>query len=62
MLLWERVRTFQGVTMDTLFWWEKMVKPGIRKLGIQRTKDINKERREEHNLLFLRLVYLVKKL
>ena len=62
MTSWERVRSFQGDQMDTLFWWEKMVKPGIKKIGIQRSKEINKERREELNLFLLRQMYLVKKL
>ena len=39
-----------------------MVKPGIRKLAIQRSKEINTERREELNLLLLRQVYLTRKL
>ena len=60
MATWERVRSFQGA-VDTLFWWENMVKPGIKKLGIQRSKEINKVRREELNLLLLRQVYNVRK-
>ena len=43
MLTWQRVRQYQG-EVDTLLWWEKMVKPGVRKLGIERSKEINKER------------------
>ena len=61
MVSWERIRAFQGDTLETLFWWEKMVKPGIRKLGIQRSKELNKERREELNLYLLRQTFLVKK-
>ena len=61
MVTWERVKSYQGDTVDTLYWWEHMVKPGIRKIGIQRSKEINKERREELNLLILRQVYYVKK-
>ena len=61
MVTWERVKSYQGETVDTLYWWEHMVKPGIRKIGIQRSKEINKERREELNLLILRQVYYVKK-
>ena len=51
---WTRVKTFQGVDTDNLLWWEFLVKPGIKKLGIQRYKELNKGRREELNLLLLR--------
>jgi hypothetical protein len=62
MQSWNRVRDFQGLDkVDTLQWWEMLVKPGIKKIGIQRAKEISKERREELNLLLLRQVYLVKK-
>ena len=62
MQSWERVKTFQGVDTDTLLWWEMLVKPGIKKIGIDRSKEINKEKREELNLLLLRQVYMVKKI
>ena len=39
MLMWERVRSFQGETMDTLYWWEKMVK---QELGKLESKDLRK--------------------
>ena len=57
---WERVRGYQGENNDTLIWWELLVKPGIKQIGIKRSKEINKEKREELNLLLLRQVYLVK--
>ena len=41
---WERVRNFQGKNTDTLLWWEVLVKPGIKKIGIQRSKEMNKEK------------------
>ena len=31
--------------VDVLIWWEKLVKPGMRKLAISRGKEMNKERR-----------------
>ena len=65
MQSWLRVKDFQGMDSDkvnTLMWWEMLVKPGIKKLGIQRGKEINKERREHLNLLLLRQVYLVRKI
>ena len=59
---WEKVRNFQGEETDTLIWWEMLVKPEIRKIGIKRSKEINKEKKEELNLLLLRQVYLVRKI
>ena len=61
MLSWERIKAFQGIETDTLLWWEMLVKPGVKKIGIERSKEINKEKKEELNLLLLRQVYLVKK-
>ena len=48
--------------LDTLSWWELIVKPGIRKLLIERGKELNKERTGKLNLLMLRQAYLVSKL
>ena len=39
---WKEVRKF-GVPVLT--WWEVLVKPGIKKLAIERSKELNKERR-----------------
>ena len=39
-----------------------MVKPGIKKLGIKRSKEINLEKREALNLLTLRQCYLTRKI
>ena len=39
-----------------------MVKPGIKKLAINRSKELNKERRSELNFLLLRQSYLTRKL
>ena len=55
---WEAVKQF-GV--PTLTWWEVLVKPGIKKLAIERGKEINKERRSLLNLLMLRQTYLTRK-
>ena len=44
---WERVRGYQGENNDTLIWWELLVKPGITQFGIKRSKEMNKEKREE---------------
>ena len=48
MTIWEEVKAL-GVPVMT--WWEGMVKPGIRKLAITRSKEIKRERRSELNFL-----------
>ena len=59
MVSWQSVR---GFGLDTLVWWEKVVKPGIRKLGIKRSKELNQDKRGSLNLLLLRQCYLAKKI
>ena len=47
MSSWQRVRGFQdrkSRQLGILFWWEYMVMPGIRKLAVQRSREINTER------------------
>ena len=56
---WKKVRD-QG--LHVLKWWEMIVKPGIRKLAMKRSKEINWERRGELNLLFLLQSYLARRL
>ena len=61
MVSWQRVRKFNDGSsnqLGILNWWEMLVKPGIRKLAQQRSKEINIARREELNLLLLRQSYL----
>lgn len=48
--------------MDVLSWWELIVKPGVKKLLIERGKEMNKSGREELNLLLLRQAYLIRKI
>ena len=63
MTLWERVRDFQDVNSSgSLMWWEKLVKPGIKKIALQRNREINKEKREKLNLLNIKQAYLTAKL
>ena len=57
--LWLEVKSL-GVPV--LNWWEGMVKPGIKRIAINRSREINKESREELNLLLLRQGYLTKKI
>lgn len=56
---WREIKEFG---LDTLKWWELIVKPGIRKLAILRSKELNREKRGELNLLLLRQAYLARKL
>ena len=51
MVSWKSLR---GYGLDTLVWWEMVVNPGIRKLGIKSSKELNMEKRESLNLLLLR--------
>jgi hypothetical protein len=51
MLDWQEVH---DLGLDILTWWEVLVKPGIKKLAIKRSKELNRERRGELNLLLLR--------
>merc|ERR1711888_325269 len=56
---WDEVRV-QG--LPVLLWWEMIVKPGIRKLAMVRSKQINLGKRSSLNLLLLRQTYLMKKI
>ena len=47
---WLEVKSFD---LDVLTWWELMVKPGIKKLLIERGKEMAKEKRGRLNLLLL---------
>ena len=57
MLDWQEV---YELGLDILTWWELVAKPGIRKLALQRSKEMNRERRGELNLLLLRQAYLTR--
>ena len=58
MMEWETVQQ-EGVPV--LSWWEMMVKPGIRKIAMERSKEINYNKRAELNHLLLRQAYLARK-
>ena len=67
MQMWGTVLNYQGEGEDgqkvgILNWWENLVKPGIRKIGLERTKEMYIERKEWLNLLLIRQAYLTKKL
>ena len=59
MLDWKEVK-MRG--LETLLWWEIVVKPGIRKLAILRSKQINQEKRGKLNMLMLRQAYISRKI
>ena len=56
---WELVREAGAYTMS---WWELLVKPGIKKLLIERGKELNHLKNGRLNLLLLRQAYLSRKL
>ena len=48
--------------VGVLTWWEELVKKGVRKIALERGKEMNWERRGALNLLFLRQSYLGRQL
>ena len=42
-------------------WWEVVVKPGIKKLLVDRGREMTKEKQGVLNLLLIRQAYLVRK-
>ena len=56
---WEEIK---DLGLHILQWWELVVKPGVKKLAIQRSKELNREKRGELNLLLIRQAYLARKL
>ena len=59
--MWERVKNFD-THQGSLTWWENLVKPGIRRIALERAKEMNIEKKESLNLLLIRQAYLTKKL
>ena len=56
---WKEVKE---LGMAVLPWWEIYVKPGIKRIAINRSKELNKKKRSALNLLLLHQVYLTSKL
>ena len=56
---WKEVKE---LGLDVLVWWEIVVKPGVKKLAIKRSKELNLQRRGEINLLLIQQAYHAKKL
>ena len=45
MITWKSVREFQADTnIGSLQWWEILVKPGIKRIALERNKEIKKEK------------------
>ena len=61
MEAWERIRNFGSMT-ETLRWWDRIVKPGIRKIGRERAIEIHQEQREKLDLLMMHQRYFNYKL
>ena len=51
MMEWQQVKE-RG--LGVMQWWELIVKPGIRKLAIQRSKELNKCKRSRMNCMLLK--------
>ena len=58
--IWSEVRN--NTCMKILDWWEIVVKPLVKKLIIERSREINKERLGKLNLLQIRQAYLIRKM
>jgi hypothetical protein len=56
---WKEVK---DLGLEVLKWWELLVKPGIKKLAIQRSKELNWDKKGELNLLLIRQAYLARRL
>jgi hypothetical protein len=59
MVGWMQVKD-RGLAI--LPWWEIIVKPGIRRLAINRSKEIKKQKRSELNCLMMKQGYLNREL
>ena len=56
---WMEIR---AAGLDVLTWWEIVVKPGVKKLAVQRSKELNCQSRGEINLLLIQQAYLARKM
>ena len=55
---WKQIREHG---LDVITWWEIIVKPGLKRLALERSKELCKEQRGELNLLLIQQAYLVNK-
>ena len=51
----------RGFGVSVLTWWEVLIKPGIKKLAIERGKELSRERSSLLNLLMMRQSFLTRK-
>ena len=58
----ENWKVIRSDSLDVLTWWELVVKPGLRQIGLSRGKELKKEQKGELNILLIRQAYLVKNL
>ena len=58
--LWLDVR--KNTSLSVLDWWELIVKPNIKKLLIERGRELNREKDGKLNFLLIRQSYLVRKM
>ena len=56
--LWKSVQANMGIMVG----WEHLVKPGIKKLLMERGRELKRENRGKLNLLLIRQAFLVKKI
>ena len=57
--LWEEILK-NG--LDILTWWELVIKPGVKEIAVERTKEINRDKKGELNMYLVKQAYLVKRL
>ena len=55
-------KLIQNNGLDILTWWELVVKPGIRRIAMERSNELNKEHRGALNILLIRQAFVTKKL
>ena len=59
MCKWKQIRDFG---LDVMTWWELVVKPGIRNIAIERSREVSIKKSGELNMLFIKQACAVKKL
>ena len=59
MVGWQEVKVRR---LAILPWWELLVKPGMKRLAMERSKELKKKTRGRLNLLLMRQSYLISKI
>ena len=60
MKIWTEAKNRSNIPL--LIWWEQIVKPGVKKLLRDRTKELTKKAYGELNMLLLQQTFLVKEI